>query len=273
MTSSQLALYLAKLGLDNPKGCNLAFVEQLIKAHLARFSFSSINALQNKRLSLELDTVFTRVIEDEQGGYCFEHNKIVMIALQALGFDASPVLARVLLNGKWDNPRTHRVTLLKYNRSEYLIDVGFGSKTPRILIPIDNNADVCDENYAYHIERSAGRVVLTLTSPKLTPLYDVELSEAFESDCDVAHFYCHQHPDSLFVNHLVSSRMTQTERHTLNNLLYVYRNEETAEVSETLIKDAAQLKVIIKDAFLLTISDYEINGLYEKAALNMSETH
>ncbi|MBQ4878416.1 arylamine N-acetyltransferase [Pseudoalteromonas luteoviolacea] len=273
MTPSQLALYLSKLGLETPKNCNLAFVEQLIKAHLARFSFSSINAMQDKLLSLEFDVVFARVVEKEQGGYCFEHNKILMQALQSLGFDVSPLLARVLLNGKWDNPRSHRVTLLKYNHSEYLIDVGFGSKTPRILIPIDNTADVCDENYAYHIERSAQCAVLTLISPKSIPLYDVEFSETFESDCDVAHFHCHQHPDSLFVNHLALSRMTKTERHTLNNLLYVYRNEETAEVHETLIKDVAQLKAIIKEAFLLIISEHEINWVYDKAALNMLETH
>ncbi|KZN57523.1 hypothetical protein N473_06470 [Pseudoalteromonas luteoviolacea CPMOR-1] len=273
MTSSQLDLYLAKLGLHYPSEGNLAFVEQLIKAHIARFSFSSINAMQDKCLSLEPDVVFTRVIENEQGGYCFEHNKIVMLALQYLGFDVSPLLGRVLLNGKWDNPRTHRVTLLKYHHTEYLIDVGFGSKTPRTLIPIDHSVDVYDEANGYYVERSARRAVLTLTSPKQVPLYDVEFAETFESDCDVAHFHCHQHPDSLFVNHLVLSRMAQKERHTLNNLLYVYRNEETAETREVLIKDAVQLRAIIEEIFLLNIPEPEVNWVYEKAALKMSEEH
>lgn len=74
---------------------------------------------------------------NQQGGYCFEHNKIAYLALKHLGFEVRSVLARVMLNGKPTNPRTHRMNVLELDGETYLVDVGFGNKTPRGLLNIN----------------------------------------------------------------------------------------------------------------------------------------
>ncbi|CAH9067333.1 Arylamine N-acetyltransferase [Pseudoalteromonas sp. CIP111854] len=143
--------YLNALNITAPMG-SFEFVAQLQRQHLATFSFSSINAMQGVYLSLEAEALFDRVINKRQGGYCFEHNRIMYLVLQALGYDVRPALARVMLNGKIDNPRTHRVTLLKFADKTYTIEVGFGVKSPVFPIEVDQSTVFNEGRNQYQVE-------------------------------------------------------------------------------------------------------------------------
>jgi N-hydroxyarylamine O-acetyltransferase len=74
--------------------------------------------------------VFTKLVEQRRGGYCFEQNGLFLRVLSALGFQATPMAARVHMGQPRDfmPPRTHlflRVVL--EDGSVWLTDVGIGS--------------------------------------------------------------------------------------------------------------------------------------------------
>ncbi|KZN34676.1 hypothetical protein N480_20555 [Pseudoalteromonas luteoviolacea S2607] len=264
MNQAQLTTYLAKLEIENLVSYDLALVSQIVQAHIKRYSFSSFNAMQNKLLSVDNDDLFERLIVQQQGGYCFEHNKIAMLALAALGFEVSPLLGRVLLNGTTTNPRTHRLTHLKYKGAAYLVDVGFGVKTPRIPIPIDCSAQVREGANLYQVERTTHSVTVSLVQPEQVTLYQVDLLDTYESDCDVGHFYSHQHPEASFVNNLVVSRISEHERFVLRNLTYMYFNELTGEQREISIESVGQLLELLSNLFYLEPAVSDVRWVFDK---------
>lgn len=110
--------YLQALSVRNYEN-SFAQVNQLIRSHLQQFAFSSINSLLGRTLSLAPDDLTERVVIKRQGGYCFEHNKLMYILLQLLGYDVRPVIARVMVNGRNDNPRSHRLTVLRWQQKPF----------------------------------------------------------------------------------------------------------------------------------------------------------
>ncbi|QMW14728.1 MULTISPECIES: arylamine N-acetyltransferase family protein [Pseudoalteromonas] len=260
--------YLNSLAIDYiNEDRNLALIERLQAAHLARYSFSSVNALQAKSLSLDDDKVFSRLINLQEGGYCFEHNKIFFLALVALGFDVEILIARVMLNGREENPRSHRLTKLTLEGKHYLLDVGFGVSTPVIALPIDQSSRVSEGVNLYEISRRDRLIDVRQVLPNTQHLYRVELAQFYESDCEIAHFYSHHHPDAAFVNNLVVSRIEKGERWLIRNNLLHYWHETSAVHTQQVIQSREQLHTLLTDTFLLNVSKATSAWLMERYVL------
>ncbi|GEK08594.1 N-hydroxyarylamine O-acetyltransferase [Pseudoalteromonas peptidolytica F12-50-A1] len=255
--------YLDSLSLE--QGSGLALVTELQQKHLDRYAFSSINAMYGERLLLDEDALFNRLITQKQGGYCFEQNKIAYLALQQLGFTVRPVLARVMLNGQQDNPRSHRMTLLELEGEEYLVDVGFGVKSPQAPINI-NQALSIQGRQTYQVQKSSDYVKVTLLEEGEAPLtlYHVDLGEIFESDCEIGHFFSHQHPDAGFVNNLIVSRVSHCHRYLIRNQSYFEWHECDGNVVEQPIESFAQLEKLVREQFSLTVPSEVLKQVYDK---------
>lgn len=243
---------------------DLHLVARLQALHVAKYSFSSVNALQNLFLSNDPEQLFKRLITEQQGGYCFEHNKIFYLALQALGFDVEILIARVMLNGQHDNPRSHRLTLLTLEGKKYLVDVGFGVSTPIVPLAIDQSGIVVDGLNKYRIVRDGNIITVHQQQPEEKFLYCVELAEFFESDCEIAHFYSHQHPSAAFVNNLVASRIVDGERYLIRNHRFSYWHEAKSMHKEQPIESSEHLYQLLREVFLLNISLQSAQWLFTK---------
>ncbi|BBN83140.1 N-hydroxyarylamine O-acetyltransferase [Pseudoalteromonas sp. A25] len=266
---SYIKHYLESLKLTAPIG-SFELVEQLQQQHLATFSFSSINAMQGIYLSLEAESLFERLVTKRQGGYCFEHNRIMYLVLEALGYDVRPALARVMLNGRADNPRTHRVTLLCFGEKTYTIEVGFGVKAPIIPIEIDRSQIVIEGVNQYQVTCSEGLVTIAQNVPEAIALYQIDLAQVFESDCEVGHFYSHQHPDAAFVNNLVVSRIEDGQRYLIRNNCFIYTNEQTDTQTEQVIADVTQLRTLLTRYFGVQASDTYLTHAFDKVQTRMA---
>ena len=208
--------YLQALSVRNYEN-SFAQVNQLIRSHLQQFAFSSINSLLGRTLSLAPDDLTERVVIKRQGGYCFEHNKLMYTLLQLLGYEVRPVIARVMVNGRNDNPRSHRLTVLRWQQKTFLVDVGFGVLTPAVAIELDNTAIQSAFGRQYRVEARDGEYLVWQVAPEQVCLYQVSLARFYEQDCEVAHFYSHRHDKAAFVNNLVVSRITAEQRWLLRN--------------------------------------------------------
>ncbi|MCO7190922.1 MULTISPECIES: arylamine N-acetyltransferase [unclassified Pseudoalteromonas] len=247
---------------------NQVSLEQLAEfqtKHLDLYSFSSINAMSEEILSLDVEALLTRLIENKQGGYCFEHNKLAYLALAELGYEVQPLLARVLVNGLEDNPRTHRITLVHLGEESYLVDVGFGSKSLSAPLPVSKSGYVDVESYRYKIIRSADTIRVEIVHPEEVSLYSADLSRVTEKDFEVVHYYSHQHPDSYFANNLVLARITNGKRYTLRNLLYGELHEASQISTHIDVTSASQLQSILQQKFLLHIDMAKAEHLYTLA--------
>ncbi len=82
-------------------------------------------------VKLDLASLQDKIFARGRGGYCFEHNLILLHALKALGFEVSGLAARVLRGQPEDTitARSHMLLRIELDGRTYIADVGFGGLT------------------------------------------------------------------------------------------------------------------------------------------------
>jgi N-hydroxyarylamine O-acetyltransferase len=247
-----------------PKKANLDSLNTLIAKHIQLFAFSSINVLLERELSLEKAPLFERVINQNCGGYCFEHNKIFNIVLKELGYEVKTVMARIVLGGHLINSRTHRVNIISISGQDYLVDVGFGSLGPAGAILVESKFNTVFNFTSYNVFKQDGEFHLQLLKKDTAPLtlYVFDDVRYTEKDCDQGHFYSHKYPEAIFVNNLVVSKILKDKTiHVLNREFFI-ENGQTKEAFE--IQDQEHLSEILGREFNIKLSSSDSQVLFNK---------
>jgi len=251
------------------KNVNLESLNALIKKHIELFPFSSTNVLLERELSLENKSLFKRVINDNNGGYCFEHNKIFYHILKELGYEVRTLMARVTLGGSVSNARTHRVNLVTIEGEDYLVDVGFGSLGPSVAISIYSEIRTRHNGSAFVVRELDEEFYLQNLKNESLTLYVFDLAKYSEKDCELGHFYSHKHPEAIFVNHLVVSKILENKViHILNN---IFITEEGSSELKVEITSKDHLAAILEFDFGMTFSELELETLFNKVKSRSSE--
>ena len=253
--------YFKKLNIELTEP-SLELVKALQRKHIATFSFNNIAVLLGKPISLDIEDIFEKIVKKNLGGYCFEHNALMYEVLKSLGFNVCILVAKVLNNQDIDSPRTHRITLLEWKNEQYIVDVGFGSATPPVVLKVNNNQDekgyriVSLANQVYQLELRKGDGYFIC--------YCFDVAEYTEADCIMGNFYSSQHPNAVFVNNFVVSLILPKMTLSFRNGIYHRIGQEGTEIIE--IKSAEQLQLIFNDEFSIPLGLGECEALfgYEK---------
>ena len=131
MTSFNFADYLKRIHLNAPVEADVAGLEALQRAHRLAIPFENLDVMLGRPIAIDSDAVFAKLVTARRGGYCFEHNRLFLDALAAVGFAAQPQLARVWLAAETTPPLTHAISIVTLDGVEWIADAGFGgSYTP-----------------------------------------------------------------------------------------------------------------------------------------------
>ena len=87
--------YLRRIGLDAGLRPTAEALRRVHVAHREAFLFENISIQTGGVISVALDAVERKFIDEGRGGYCFEHNTLFGAALRELGFDPVTLLGRV----------------------------------------------------------------------------------------------------------------------------------------------------------------------------------
>jgi N-hydroxyarylamine O-acetyltransferase len=153
-----LAAYLARLGLAEPPAADAEGLAILQRAHRMAIPFENLDVLLGHGVSLDPDAVFDKLVRRRRGGYCFEHNQLFLRALDALGFVARPLLARVWLGTADDGPvppRTHCLSLVELSDGPWIADAGFGGAYTPPLPLRDGARATSFDDAVHHLARDA----------------------------------------------------------------------------------------------------------------------
>ena len=255
MNEFDLDAYFTRIGHSGPAGASLATLQSLHAIHPQAIPFENIDALTGVSVGLDIASLQDKIFRRGRGGYCFEHNLILMHALRALGFSVSGLAARVL----WGQPddaitaRSHMVLHIELEGRSWIADVGFGGLTltaPLLLQP------GLEQQTPHEVFRIAGaqddfRLQANIGGSWRT-LYRFDLQEAYEVDYRVASHFLSTHPSSHFLSTLVAARALPDKRYALrNNRLSVHhaggRSEQREIATATELADMLekQLAIII----------------------------
>src|SRR5699024_6366851 len=102
-----LDAYLQRIGYDENPSANLKTLQAIQQLHTQAIPFENFNPLLGLPVHLDLSALQQKMVFKRRGGYCFEHNLLLYHVLNSIGFEATGLAGRVILN-KPDSAITSR---------------------------------------------------------------------------------------------------------------------------------------------------------------------
>ena len=121
-----LNAYFERIGFAGSIAPTLATLEAIHALHPAAIPFENIDPLMGRPVLLDQASLEQKLLHKGRGGYCFEHNTLLMNVLRDLDFTVRAHAARML----WGHPEggapiiSHMVLLVDIAGGSYLCDVG-----------------------------------------------------------------------------------------------------------------------------------------------------
>ena len=147
----QVQAYLGRRGMQAAPEVSREGLDALVYAHQTRVPFETVGVHRGAGApDLDLEALYSKVVRDGNGGYCFELNKLFEALLRALGFAARPALCRAVRGREGRMPINHRGTIVALDEELLSADVGFGGPMPAgaILLASGDDQVIAGEAYA-----------------------------------------------------------------------------------------------------------------------------
>ncbi len=238
MNEQMLSTYLEKLGLSQTVVPNMTLLTQLQSKQHEHIPFENLDVIDGKPIHLGIDQLYQKLVIDGRGGYCFELNGLMHSVLQSFGFEVEKRLGRVHVSGK-PSGRGHLVNIVTLEGQQWLVDVGFGSNTPRAPLPLVFDLPLSTDAQTLRFVRHPdfGVMLQAEIEGEWTDLYSLDMSYVCDGDIQYGNHYASTGEDSVFTSNVVAVRRTQSGSNILfNNRLKIIDGKETREM----IVDTAQ---------------------------------
>jgi len=215
-----LAAYLRRIGFEAPAAPDPETLRGIAARHPRAIAFENLESWRGRPVSLALADIEAKLVGAGRGGYCFEHNTLLLAALREIGFDATPLAARVewMAAGAEPRPRTHMLIRVDIEGETWLADAGFGGLTLtdalRLVPDIEQGAD----GDRMRLSREDGDWRLSaFVSGRFEPMYRFDMQPQVPADQQMANYFVSTHPQSQFVTDLIAARAADGGRYALRN--------------------------------------------------------
>jgi N-hydroxyarylamine O-acetyltransferase len=253
-----LDAYLNRIACTGPRTPTLGVLQAICAAHPAAIAFENIDPLLGRPPSLAPEALHAKLIAQRRGGYCYEQNAVLRLALQQLGFQVTGLAARVV----WMTPpevapraRSHmllKVELPDAPQDSFIVDAGFGGRL--IGAPLRLQAGLVqatpsgNERITQDAEGYAVEADLGASGIGWAPRYRFTLEPHRPVDYEPLNWFTATYPRSLFVNNLVLERLRPGLRaNLLNDRLTLSRAGSAPQVRR--IENAIDFAQVLDSVF------------------------
>jgi N-hydroxyarylamine O-acetyltransferase len=204
-----LDAYLDRIAYIGPREPSLACLHGLLAAHSSTIPFENLDVLLGRGISLDPAAIEQKLVGDRRGGYCFEQNSLLLLALEALGFRVTPLSARVRLQRPRDYtpPRTHLFVRVEIDGVAWLADVGVGALSLTSAIRLEAEGEQATPHEPRRIVREGARLFhQARLGGEWSDVCEFTLEEMPPIDRELANWFTSTHPQSHFRNRLIVAR-------------------------------------------------------------------
>ena len=194
--------YLARIGLSAP-----ATLAEIHRAHATSIPFENLDPCSGRPVPLDLAHLEDKIVARRRGGYCFEHNLLLMGALESIGAaDVAPILARVRIGAAGaPRPLNHLLLRVRDRNRTWLADVGFGGGGLLDPVPMEPGVETEQSGWRYRLVEDGAELVLQVFQDGgWTDLYGFVPVPVPMVDIEVSNWYTATHPESSFVTGVFS---------------------------------------------------------------------
>ncbi|MBQ7921237.1 MAG: arylamine N-acetyltransferase [Clostridia bacterium] len=198
---NKIHAFLARIGLENLKiEHTFECLDKIQEACVLHIPYENLDILAGRPLALDVESVYTKVVENHRGGYCFETNALLHYMLAEMGFTVRSCFARVL-RGEAEIPfRRHRILLVTIDGMDCMADIGFGNIAPRrpLKLICGEVQEQNGETYRFEQDPELGWVIWELHKGEWRQFISFTAEHQYETDFVPTSFWCEKHPDSPF---------------------------------------------------------------------------
>lgn len=247
-----LNAYFKRIEYEGEAAPNLETLNKIIRAHVQTIPFENLDVILGKNIELDMQSIQKKLLQDNKGGYCFEHNSLLISILQTLGYCVKPISARVRIGVAHDfiPPRTHLFARVELDGSSWLVDVGVGGLSPtsalRLVTDIEQSTPhetrrIINENGVYYHQ--------AMLQEDWADVCEFTLEEMHPIDVKIANWYTSAHPESHFKNRILVARATPNGgRLTLLNDEFSIRSSD-GKATKIKINNDQEFLSILSDQF------------------------
>jgi N-hydroxyarylamine O-acetyltransferase len=250
-----LAAYFERIGYDGPKTARLETLCAIHRLHPQAIAFENLNPLLRWPVLLDARSLQQKLVTQRRGGYCYEHNLLLKLALESIGFKVAGLAARVLWNNAQDaiRPRTHMLLQVDIEDELWIADVGFGGLTQTAPLRLVEHTPQATPHELFRLTRISGDyAVQAEVRGEWRTLYRFDLQEQVLPDYELTSWYLSNHPESHFVQRLIAARTEPGRRYALlDNELAIHKvGDETLRRKLT---SAAELHRALSETFRIVM--------------------
>ena len=264
ISALDLDAYRRRIGFAGALAPTRECLGRLIRCHAMAIPFENIEVLAGRVPLLDTDGLQRKMVQRRRGGYCFEQNQLFRGVLQACGFDAHPLEARIRVGVPADivTARTHLATRVVLDGVDHLVDVGCGGVAPLAPLSLASRGDQTAGTGMFRFEDSERDVMLrTLAADGWTACYRILPTAPATIDCEMGNWFVATHPQSMLGRNLLVARALEDGRLRLfNHRLSTFRPESAAPVEQTL-QTRAEFADVFADAFGLDIAPADLDAV------------
>ncbi len=250
-----LDAYCRRIAYPGPREPTLAALTALCAAHTAAIPFENLDPFLGRAPLLAPAALQAKMVAQRRGGYCYEQNALLRLALLEFGFVVTSLAARVVwmaAPGAALRARSHMlltVSLPAAPDDTFLVDAGFGGhllgaplrfvpglvqRTPGGTERIVQDGDV----FALEAQLPAGWI----------PVYQFTAEPHLPVDYEPLNWFTGTHPGSIFCHNLRLERLTAQSRAGLLNDKLTLRSRD-GEVQSRRITSADDLAQVLDAVF------------------------
>jgi N-hydroxyarylamine O-acetyltransferase len=270
--SFDLSAYLERIRLPLAPTVDAEGLAMLQRAHRLAIPFENLDVVLGRGIAIESDRVFDKLVGAKRGGYCFEHGQLFLDALEAIGFEARPLLARVWLGPpEGVPPKTHTLALVTIDGQPWIADAGFGgSYAPPMPLADGEEADAPDgarfrlaqdPEWGWTLSRRGDPSSTDGRSPTTDwqPQYSFTLDPVFPADLALANHWVSTAPSSRFTTLRIVNIPLPHGFAQLSGRAYRRRNGD--QLVEAEIDDARVYRMRLSMMFGITLDKEEVDAL------------
>ncbi|MCI0413001.1 arylamine N-acetyltransferase [bacterium] len=227
-----ITTYFQRINWSGPAIADLETLQKIHLHHATHIPFENLDIQLGKNISLELESLERKMVQNNRGGYCFEQNTLFQAVLTEIGFNVIACEARVRMGRSIVTPRTHMLLIVTLKDGRYLADVGFGGDG--LLLPVSMDGNEHDQFlWKYRIVEEGPMMVLQIfRAERWMDLYAFVPQGREPVDFQVASWFTSTHPESRFVQTLTVQQPTPEARFILRNKMFVIDRGDQEETRE-----------------------------------------
>jgi N-hydroxyarylamine O-acetyltransferase len=253
-----LSRYLERIALSSPPDRDENGLKEIHAAQTFTIPFENLEIHLGRTISLKPEDLIDKLLERNRGGYCFELNGMLHLALKALGFIVRPLLVRVFYNRTEVGPYAHQVLIVTISGQDWLADAGFGGPGLRLPIPMipDRTYEQFGDRYRLRSDPDYGWVLQKESGSTFIDLYTIRDQLTLDDDIEMSNHFTSTWPGSFFRAQRVCAIPKTWGRITLTDMELTFHRDGRS-TSRTLTPGPPYMEALAEHFGLVLEAEYK----------------